>query len=76
MSTEPGAQEHEAEVNRIESLLKQETYSPQEAAEILGMRERAINSAVYGGELKAYIVNHDIVSIDRTDLIAWLRRRG
>jgi len=70
------AKKHEAEVGRIESLLKKETYSPQEAAEVLGMRERAINAAAFGGELKAYIVNHDIVSIDRADLIDWLRRRG
>ncbi|HWV24624.1 MAG TPA: helix-turn-helix domain-containing protein [Thermomicrobiales bacterium] len=76
MDTESGTPRDEAEVNRIESLLKQETYSPQEAAEILGVRERTINSAVYGGELKAYVVNHDIVSIDRADLIAWLRNRG
>jgi len=76
VDTESGTPRDEAEVNRIESLLKQETYSPQEAAEILGVRERTINSAVYGGELKAYVVNHDIVSIDRADLIAWLRNRG
>lgn len=75
MSSESETQDRDDEVSRIESLLKQQTYSPQEAAEILGMRERAINSAVYGGELKAHIVNHDIVSIDRADLIAWLRTR-
>lgn len=75
MDTGPGAQNHDAEVSRIESLLMNDTYSPQEAAEVLGMRERTINSAVYGGELKAYVVNHDIVSIDRADLIDWLRNR-
>lgn len=75
MDTGPEDQKQEEEISRIETLLKKDIYSPVEAAEILGMRERTINSAVYGGELKAHIVNHDIVSIDRPDLIAWLRTR-
>lgn len=63
------------DVGRAEELLHKESYSPQEAAEVLQMRERTILSAAYGGELKARIVNHDVVSIDRADLIAWLRSR-
>lgn len=75
MGTESGAEDQTPEMSRIESLLRKPTYSPQEAAEVLNMRERTINAAAFGGELKAYIVNHDIVSIDRADLIAWLRTR-
>lgn len=63
-------------VNRAEELLRKPQYSPQEAAEVLQLRERTINSAVYGGELKGYVVNGDIVSIERGDLIDWLRRRA
>lgn len=62
-------------VSRAEELLRKPRYSPQEAAEVLQLRERTINSAVYGGELKGYVVNGDIVSIERGDLIDWLRRR-
>jgi hypothetical protein len=63
------------EVSRIESLLKQDSYTPEQVAEILEMRLRSIHSAVFGGHLKAHVVNHDIVSIDRSDLIEWLRNR-
>lgn len=68
-------EEQTGEVGRFESLLKKDTYTPQEAAEVLQMRERTILSAAYGGELKARIINHDVVSINRGDLIAWLRSR-
>lgn len=63
------------EVSRIEELLKQETYTPEEAADVLNMRQRTIFSAAFGGELKARIVNGDIVEITRTDLVDWIRRR-
>jgi RecA/RadA recombinase len=63
------------ELSRIESLLRQESYTPEQAAEILDMSLRSVHSAVFRGHLKAHVVNHDIVSIDRSDLIAWLRDR-
>lgn len=63
------------DIGRVEELLRKDSYSPHEAAEVLQMRERTILSAAYGGELKARIVNHDVVSIARGDLIAWLRTR-
>lgn len=65
----------EQELSRIEDLLRQEEYTPEEAAEVLNMRQRTIFSAVYGGELKAKMAGNDIVSISRSDLVAWLRRR-
>jgi hypothetical protein len=39
------------------------------------MRQRTIFSSVYGGDLKAKMAGNDIVSISRTDLVAWLRSR-
>jgi excisionase family DNA binding protein len=63
------------EVSRIEELLKAEEYTPEEAAEVLNMRQRTIFSAVYGGELKAKMAGNDILSITRTELVAWLRKR-
>jgi excisionase family DNA binding protein len=63
------------DVSRVEELLKQETYTPEEAADVLNMSQRTILSSAFGGELKARIVNGDIVEITRTDLVDWIRRR-
>jgi excisionase family DNA binding protein len=71
---ELSASEHK-EVSHIEELLKKEEYTPEEAAEVLNMRQRTIFASVYGGELKAKMAGNDIVSISRTDLVAWLRSR-
>lgn len=56
-------------------LLHQEVYSPEEAAEVLNLRESMLLKAAFGGDLKATIVNGDVVSIARTDLVAWLQWR-
>jgi excisionase family DNA binding protein len=69
------ATEGQRKTSHIEDLLKKEDYTPEEAAEVLNMRQRTIFSAVYGGELKAKMAGNDIVSISRTDLVAWLRTR-
>lgn len=63
------------DISRIEELLNQERYTPAEAAEVLNMGQRRILSAVYGGELNATMAGHDIVSISRSDLVDWIRRR-
>lgn len=68
-------EKEERELSRVEELLKQEEYTPEEAAEVLNMRQRTIFAAVYGGELKAKMVGNDIISISRADLVEWLRRR-
>jgi excisionase family DNA binding protein len=68
-------QEETRDISRIEELLNQETYTVAEAAEVLNMAQRRILSAVYGGELKATMAGHDIVSISRSELVAWLRRQ-
>jgi len=56
-------------------LLHQDSYSPEEAAEVLNLSERLILKAAFGGELKAEIVNGDVVDITRTDLVRWLHWR-
>lgn len=63
------------DVNRLYELLKQEVYTPEEAAEVLNMKQRTIFSAAFGGELKAEILNGDVISVTRTDLVNWLQRR-
>lgn len=57
------------------NLLHLEVYTPQEAAEVLNVSERMILKAAYGGDLKAVIINGDVVEMTRTDLVDWVKRR-
>lgn len=58
-----------------EDLLRQESYTPQELADLLEMTLYVIQSAVWNGQLKANVVGHDIVSIRREDVLQWLASR-
>ena len=64
-----------AEVTHLWELLHQESYLPEEAAEVLNLPERLILKSAFGGELKARIVNGDVIDINRSDLVAWLKWR-
>ena len=66
---------HTTGSNQLWDLLKQEIYTPQEAARVLNLHERVILSAAFGGDLKARIVKGDVIDITRTDLVAWLKWR-
>jgi nucleotide-binding universal stress UspA family protein len=66
-----GSAEHP---ERIRELLLREEYSLREAAELVGTDLHIIYQAALRGELKAKVVNHDVVSIRRADLVAWLKR--
>jgi hypothetical protein len=57
-------------------LMRQEQYTPQELADLLDMPLTLITHDAFAGKLPARIVEHDIVSIRREDVIAWLNRRG
>ncbi len=59
----------------IEELLHQGTYTPEQAASLLGMDVQRIYAAAFRGDLKARIVGEDVVSVERSDLLAWLRER-
>lgn len=61
--------------NDLWDLLHQEEYTPQDAARVLNLRENLILSSAYGGDLKATIINGDVISVTRTDLVAWLQWR-
>jgi excisionase family DNA binding protein len=54
-------------------LLQQERYTPEEVAELLGISVHIIQHAAFSGELRAQIVGHDIVSLQRDDVLAWLQ---
>ena len=60
----------------VYELLQQERYTPEEVAELLGIGVHIIQHAAFSGELRAQIVGHDIISIRRDDVLAWLEARG
>ncbi len=63
------------DVDKLWELLHQEVYSPQEAAEVLNISERIILKDAYGGDLKATIINGDVISVTRTNLVEWVKWR-
>ncbi len=56
-----------------EDLLQQDRYTPDEAAELLEIGIDVVRHAVFTGDLRAQVVEHDIISIDRVDVLAWWR---
>ena len=60
----------------IEELLHHEHYTPEELSRLLGVGLDVIRHAAFTGELHAQIVEHDIVSVRREDVLAWLNERG
>ncbi|MDF3016301.1 MAG: hypothetical protein K0R44_1526, partial [Thermomicrobiales bacterium] len=46
-----------------------------EVAELLGIGVHIIQHAAFSGELRAQIVGHDIISLRRDDVLAWLEAR-
>ena len=56
--------------------LHQDRYTLHEAATLLSMNVDVLRHAVQAGELKAERIGHEIVSIHRDDLLAWLKRSG
>lgn len=63
------------DINSVERLLRKDEYTLAELAELLQMQPYVLESAIYGGELKARMIGTDIVSIRRADVLDWLRAR-
>ncbi|MBX5443731.1 DNA-binding protein [Sphaerobacter sp.] len=63
------------DITSAERLLRQDEYTLEELAALLELRPYVLESAIYGGELKARMVGTDIVSIRRADVLDWLRAR-
>ena len=59
----------------IYELLQQDRYTPEEVAELLGIGLDVIRHAAFAGTLRAEIEGHDIISLQRDDVLAWLRTR-
>lgn len=60
----------------VEELLRQDQYTPEEVADLLGIGLDAIRHAAFTGELRAQIAGHDIISVKREDVLAWLAEYG
>ena len=56
-------------------LLHQEQYTPEEVAEVLEIGLDVVRHAVFTGELPAQIIAHDIISLQRHDVLAWFGAR-
>ena len=54
-------------------LLHQDHYTVEELAKLVDMDHHLIERAVFNDQLKARVEGHQIVSIAREDVIAWLR---
>ena len=56
----------------LHELLLQDRYTPEEVAELLEIGLETVRHAAFAGELRAQIAGHDIISIRRDDVLAWL----
>lgn len=56
-------------------LLQQDHYTPEEVVELLGIGLDVVRHAAFTGELRAQILEHDIITIRRDDLLVWLEAR-
>jgi len=59
----------------IQGLLQQDRYTPEEVSELLGIGLDVIRHAAFAGTLRAEIEGHDIISLQRDDVLAWLQTR-
>jgi aryl carrier-like protein len=59
----------------IAELLRQDRYTPEEVSELLGIGLDVIRHAAFAGTLRAEIEGHDIISLQRDDVLAWLQTR-
>jgi aryl carrier-like protein len=59
----------------IYELLQQDRYTPEEVSELLGIGVDVIRHAAFAGTLRADIEGHDIISLQRDDVLAWLQTR-
>ena len=60
----------------LQELLLQDQYTPEEVADLLEIGLDVVRHAAFSGELRAQIAEHDIISIRRDDVIAWVAASG
>jgi hypothetical protein len=54
--------------------MTQETLTPKGLATLLSIDVDTILTACFRGSLKAHIVDHDVISIERKDALAWMAK--
>ena len=64
--------QHEKARN-AEELLHRDRYTTEELSELLEMDQYVIRRAIYSGELRANRVGDDIIDVDRSEVLRWLR---
>ncbi len=68
--------EAQSKWQRIEEVIRQESYTPEELADLLGISVYRVRHSAREGELKAFMVDHHILDIRRADALEWLRARA
>lgn len=63
------------ETSEFDNLYHKEVYTPEEAAELASVNIDVIYQAVHRGTLNAVVVGHDVISIERGDLVQWMTMR-
>lgn len=58
----------------MQELMTQDTLTPKELSKLLSIDIDALLTACYRGSLKAHIVDHDVISIDRKDALDWMAK--
>lgn len=58
----------------MQELMTQETLTPKELSTLLSIDIDTILTAAFRGTLKAHIVDHDVISIDRKDALDWMAK--
>ncbi len=58
----------------MQELMTQESLTPVELSRLLSIGVDTILTACFRGTLKAHIVDHDVVSIDRRDALDWMAK--
>lgn len=58
----------------MQELMTQETLTPKELSRLLSIDVDTILTACFRGSLKAHIVEHDVVSVDRKEALAWMAK--
>ena len=67
--------EPQAESNEFDTLFHKEIYTPEEAAELASCHIDRIYEAAHAGHLRSLIIGQDVISIKRSDLVAWMAER-
>jgi len=65
---------YEGSEKSMQELMSQESLTPRELSELLSIDVDTILTACFRGTLKAHIVDHDIVSIERRDALQWMAK--